>query len=290
MDAFIASAPLELECGHRRDEEKLTEPYARSLGGLLVREFGVKTAFRRRVDGLVLHEAADGYTFRASVLCWLCLTPPERLRLDQVVRGARVTLVQTKLRTLGMALLGQTLFGAKALEREHAPGELEAIALATAHEPVLEATLIDLPGADRLRVVIGSLAESGELVVNRERPRPPDRQPKPPAPELVRGVADHLGLGKPLEPVVLTSAPETAEAVFGVDDGLLSVHSVRKPVSLTLAGLVLAHPARRRRRAPPRRRRPGRRGRARAGLASAAHGLSLRLRAGVRGRGRRSRR
>lgn len=217
----------------------MTEGYARRLGGLLVREFGVMTGRLRRMDGVLLHESAEGEPFPGGILCWYCLSAQERVQLARIVEGADVTVIQTKRETLGRLVLGQALFGALAMRRVYATADLQSLALVTGHEPQLEATLIGLAGAEKLRVEVGSTGAGGSFVYGRERHKAPSRHPPPPAPALLDQLRRALDLGEPVLRARATEAPEYFDALFETPNGLLCVHASARPVSLTLAGLVL---------------------------------------------------
>jgi hypothetical protein len=238
LSELVAEPPSEWNCGHRRQEEKMTDPYGLSLGGLLVREFQVNTDECRWLDGLVLHTNGAGDPYPTGVICGKCLGDPRRSALNSYVRGSDATVIQTKLKTLGAVLLGQTLFGGLALSlTPWAPARISLVSLCTAHEPELERLLTSIPGCEGLRVEIGSLADAGGFLAGVESRSRPNRQIVSDL-ELRQEAEAALGLGSPTHQLRLDSG-ETAEAIYETEDGLLCLHAVPRPVSLALAGLVL---------------------------------------------------
>jgi hypothetical protein len=233
---LVRDPPQEWICEHRRQEEKMTDPFGLSLGGLVIREYFVHTAEPRRLDGLVLHADAHGRPFPTGIICAVCLRE-RRSALNPFVRGAEATLIQTKRETLGTAVLGQTLFGALALQRlSWAPASIEMVALCTAHEPELEVLLPSIPGCERLRIEIGSLDDNDIFQPDVPAPRRATREIKV-APDLRRDFEEAHGLQPAAEPPL--ASRELVEAVYETADGLLVVHSSPRTVSLVLAGLVL---------------------------------------------------
>jgi hypothetical protein len=235
---IIREPPQRWDCSHRRREEDMTDPFGLSLGGLVVREYQVNTAVARWLDALVLHADHAGRPFATGVVCGKCISMAHGPALDHYVRGSSATLVQTKLATLGSVLLGQTLFGGLALKRRPwAPAVFDLVALCTAREPELEALLPQIPGCERMRVAIGSLDGERRFLPNEERPKRPTRQ-IPLDHELADRAYRVLKLSASLPPPVLSSG-EAPEAVFETPEGLVVIHTVPRPASLALAGLVL---------------------------------------------------
>jgi hypothetical protein len=101
------------------------------IGGELIEEFGVPTipghrSRAREVDGVF---AVDGPT--------RCL--PAHTCLD--LRGRDVVVCQAKAGQLELGVLGQTLFAAKLIERQHAPRRVRLIAAAVKPNPLIERLL-----------------------------------------------------------------------------------------------------------------------------------------------------
>jgi hypothetical protein len=235
---LVRDPPSKWICRHRRQEEEMTDPYGLSLGGLLIREYQVNTDECRWLDGLVLHTDASGEPFPTGVICGKCLGEVRRAGLNPFVRDSRATVIQTKRKTLGTVLLGQTLFGALALDRlPWAPAQRQLVALCTAHEPELEELLPQIPGCEGLRVQIASVDRASRFLLGSERRAKPGRQIVSDS-DLRAEAEGALGLGPPAHLLRLGSGEE-AEAVYYTSEGLLCLHAVPKPMSLALAGLVL---------------------------------------------------
>lgn len=101
------------------------------IGGELIEEFGVPTipgdrSRPRYIDGVF---AVDGPTQRLPARACLAL------------HGRDVVVCQAKAGQLDLGVLGQTLFAAKLIEREHAPGSLRLVAAAVKPNPLIERLL-----------------------------------------------------------------------------------------------------------------------------------------------------
>jgi hypothetical protein len=192
------------------------------------------------MDGVLIHTDSGGGRQRWKIVCWRCEGADARIRLDTDVRAASVTMIQTKQASLGLALLGQTLFGGILVRERLKPAPpLELVALCFERDAELEKTLRNLKGAKHIRVETGIVDGAGVFVSGRERRRKPSEQPKR-CPRLVTALQEALRLGPPLDDsFVLTQARESAEAVFETRDGWLVVSSSRATMGLALAGHVL---------------------------------------------------
>lgn len=103
----------------------------KEIGGELIEEFVVPTipgdrSRAREIDAVF---AVDG-----PAQCLAARTPPD-------LRGRDVVVCQAKAGQLDLGVLGQTLFAAKLIEREHAPRSLRLIAAAVKPNPLLERLL-----------------------------------------------------------------------------------------------------------------------------------------------------
>lgn len=117
--------------GRSRAESDVIEAVWKEIGGELVEEFVVPTipgnrSRAREIDAVF---AVDG--------------PPQRhaARTPLDLRGRDVVVCQAKAGQLDLGVLGQTLFAAKLIEREHAPRSLRLIAAAVKPNPLLEPLL-----------------------------------------------------------------------------------------------------------------------------------------------------
>jgi hypothetical protein len=119
---------------------------ARSLGinGQLVGEFplwtGRRSEIRRRVDGVFV---AGGSSFVAAQ--WKEMSADEREAFVAQLRGGRLTVIQTKLSALGLAVAGQALLTARLLGQRFSPSSIQAVALCTGEDAVVASVLAHAP-------------------------------------------------------------------------------------------------------------------------------------------------
>jgi hypothetical protein len=117
--------------GHPSAESDVIQAVWKEIGGELVEEFVVPTipdqlSRARRIDGVF---AIDGP----------CRWLPARTPL--ALCGRDVVVCQAKAGQLNLGVLGQTLFAAELIQREHAPRSLRLIAAAVRPNPLIERLL-----------------------------------------------------------------------------------------------------------------------------------------------------
>ena len=128
----------------------MTRWYWRQLGGLLIEEYCLVARAAgcggRWVDALVLPDRETRLATRG-----------ERV---EITPGERAVLVQTKASRLGMYLMGQTLFSAELLRRQHPAVAIESVALCTRDDEVLR-PLLEAHAGCRVVVVPQSVMVRG---------------------------------------------------------------------------------------------------------------------------------
>jgi len=108
--------------------------YWESIGGTLIEEFEVTSGgpfhARRRLDAVIIKNGRK-----------------QKMRTREVdVNGKDIIIVQAKNSRLGMYLAGQVIFSKKYMEKFFKPGSVEAVALCTKNDAILQSFLNDFPG------------------------------------------------------------------------------------------------------------------------------------------------
>lgn len=120
-------------------ETPITRKYWNEIGGTLIEEFllvpkGSENGWRK-IDAIIIPSGEKRIAKKNEVS----------------IEGKDIIAVQTKSKTLGMSLMGQTFFSEQLLRKYHKPKSIISVALCTKDDSVLRPLLEQYPN---MRVVV----------------------------------------------------------------------------------------------------------------------------------------